>query len=217
MAESTIPPPGTGELPLARSPISPAPPRERHGAWEVSGRRSSAALVLADLTALAKVQVRSQSGDELAERMSVAFGRAQRDGSGNLVVGEAPDEWLVLGPSGRERAILAALDGVGAGAFTTVIDLTHAYVLVRLTGDEASAVLSKLCPVDLSARTTPDGTAFRTALAGLVVTLVRDDVAGHASYLCYCERSSGQYLFDTLRDAGNEFGVDVDRYPEKEI
>ena len=125
----------------------------------------------------------------------------------------------MLGPSGHERAILAALDGVGATTFATVIDLTHGYALLRLTGDKASAVLSKLCPIDLSARTTPDGTAFRTALAGLLVTIVRDDVAGGRSYLCYCERSSGQYLFDTLMEAGNEFGVDVDGYPypDKEI
>jgi heterotetrameric sarcosine oxidase gamma subunit len=217
MADGTPAPSGTVELPLARSPISPAPPRQRHGAWEVSGRRSSAALRLADLTALAKVQVRSQSGGYVSERMSVTFGRAQRDGSGNLVVGEGPGEWLVLGPSGQERDVLAALDGIGAGTFATAIDLTHGYALVRLTGNEASAVLSKLCPIDLSARTTPDGTSFRTGLAGLVVTILRDDVDGEPSYLCYCERSSGQYLFDTLMDAGNEFGVDVDGYPDKEI
>jgi sarcosine oxidase subunit alpha len=49
------------------------------------------------------------------------------------------------------------------------------------------------------------------------VTIVRDYVGGRPSYLCYCERSSGQFLFDTLMDAGNEFGVDADGYPDKEI
>jgi hypothetical protein len=32
------------------------------------------------------------------------------------------------------------------------------------------------------------------------------------SYLLHCERSSGQYLFDTLLDAGREFGVQVDGF-----
>ena len=51
----------------------------------------------------------------------------------------------------------------------------------------------------------------------MVVGVVRDDVDEEASFLVYCERSSGQYLFDVLVDAGEEFAVDVDGYPEVEI
>ena len=32
------------------------------------------------------------------------------------------------------------------------------------------------------------------------------------SYLLHCERSSGQYLADSLLDAGAEFGIGVDRF-----
>jgi sarcosine oxidase subunit alpha len=153
----------------------------------------------------------------VARHLGVDFGRAQRDGSGNLVVGDGPGEWLVLGPSGHEEVIFSGFAGNGTETLTTLIDLTHATVLVRLSGDDAAAVLAKLCPIDLSARTAPGGSAFRTSLAGLAVGLARDDVAGEASYLCYCERSSGQYLFGCLMDAGADFGVDVDGYPDKEI
>jgi heterotetrameric sarcosine oxidase gamma subunit len=123
----------------------------------------------------------------------------------------------VLGPSGQERAICARLEEAGAGSFTTVTDLTHGYALGRLTGEQARAVLSKLCPVDLSARSSPKGSAFRTLFAGLVVCIVRDDVNRDLSYLCYCERSSGQYLFDVIMDAGGEFDIDADGYPDEEI
>jgi heterotetrameric sarcosine oxidase gamma subunit len=203
------------EGPVARSPVRPARPVTRRGNWEVSGRRSPATLRLADLSALAKVQVRSRTQND--GLMGVPFGQAERDGSGNLVIGEGPGEWLALGPSGRERAIRSRLDAIGGASFTTVTDLTHGYALGRLTGEQARAVLSKLCPVDLSARNAPNGTVFRTLFAGLVACVVRDDVNGVLSYLCYCERSSGQYLFDVIMDAGSEFGIDADGYPDTEI
>ena len=206
---------GSGEAPVARSPIGPSLPTRRAGNWEVSDRRSSAQLRLADLSALAKLHVRSQSIHY--QRIAVPFGWALRDTSGHLVVGEGPGEWLVLGPSGGHRAIVAGIDDVGGGPFTTVTDTTHGYALMRLTGAEARGVLSKLCPVDLSASTAPNGHCFRTSLAGLVVGVVRDDVDDQLSYLCYCERSSGQYLFDVILDAGREFGIDVDGYPDEEI
>jgi hypothetical protein len=43
----------------------------------------------------------------------------------------------------------------------------------------------------------------------VVTDVVRDDRDGAASYLLHFERSSGQFLFDALLDAGREFDVDV--------
>jgi heterotetrameric sarcosine oxidase gamma subunit len=205
------------ELPIARSPIRQAPPTRRLGNWVVSGKRSSAPLRLADLSPLAKVRVRDQSRGSGSVRLGVPFGRAQRGYSGNLVIGDAPGEWLVLGPSGHESAIFAHLEEAAVGIFTTMLGVTHGYAVVRLTGNEATAALSKLCPVDLSGRAAPNGTSVRSSVAGMVVGVVRDDVDDEASFLVYCERSSGQYLYDVLIDAGEEYAVDVDGYPEVEI
>ena len=43
----------------------------------------------------------------------------------------------------------------------------------------------------------------------MVTDVVRDDVAGARSYLLHCERSSGQYLWDALLDAGARSAVEV--------
>ena len=51
----------------------------------------------------------------------------------------------------------------------------------------------------------PDGSALRGSVAGVVTDIIRDDVDGTRSYLVHCERSSGQYLWDTLLDAGAEY------------
>jgi glycine cleavage system aminomethyltransferase T len=49
-------------------------------------------------------------------------------------------------------------------------------------------------------------------VAGVATDILRDDRGGTRSYLLHCERSSGQYLFDSLLDAGREFGVEADGF-----
>jgi heterotetrameric sarcosine oxidase gamma subunit len=94
-----------------------------------------------------------------------------------------------------------------------VVDVTHAHALLRLTGTAASGVLEKLCPVDLADPVTPDGAAFRSLVAGVTATVVRDDVEGGRSYLLQCGRSYGQYLRDALLDAGTELVAVADATP----
>ncbi|WP_219417017.1 sarcosine oxidase subunit gamma [Pseudonocardia nigra] len=196
---------------LARSPIAAADPVGEHGGWEVSVRRSTAALTITDCTPLAKVAVRAPVDGAMQRALGVPFGRAARSGDGELVVGSGPGGWLVLAPVGtaaRVRSRLAAT-AAATGEFVSVVDLTHGRALVRLRGGASADLLAKVCAVDLSDAVTPDGAAFRSSVARLVTDVVRDDVDGTRSYLLHCERSSGQYLHDALLDAGAEFGIDA--------
>jgi heterotetrameric sarcosine oxidase gamma subunit len=200
---------------LARSPIAPAEPVEvRHG-WQVSARRCTAALQLSDRCPLAKVAVRPVGGaaasrtdsaqsTAIAEALGTGFGQAVRRADGVLVVGSGPGEWLLLGAPGTAGVLIA-----GAPPGSQAVDLTHGRALVRLTGADAARTLSKVCAIDLRDRATANGAAFRSTVAKVVTDVVRDDLDGVRSYLLHCERSSGQYFFDALLDAGQEFGIDV--------
>jgi sarcosine oxidase subunit gamma len=214
---------------IARSPVRPVEPAELAG-WQVTGRVSAADLTLTDVTPLAKVMIRAPHDGAAARLLGVPFGRAARDSAGDLVTGSGPGEWLVLGPAGGQTALAQRLTELTAPAaaqeLVTVLDLTHAQVLLRLTGPAAAGVLAKVCAIDLADAVTPDGTAFRSSVARVVTGLTRDDVARPAvpapagpgpagpvpSYLLGCERSYGQYLFDALLDAGAEFGIDIDGF-----
>lgn len=207
--------------PIARSPIRPRPPLKEHAGWEVSAVSSTAALRLADLTPLSKFQVRAAPGSPAATALACTFGRSRRDGS-SLVVGSGPDEWLVLSPAGTSPALLSAIpasDGrePSAGGLVSVVDVTHAGFLLRLTGAAAAELFSRVCAINLADVVTPDGAAFRSSVARIVCDVVRDDVGGARSYLVHGDRSSGQYLFDSLLEVGREFALEVDGYPEKEI
>ena len=207
--------------PVARSPIAPAPPEAVVAGWAVSGRRSAAALTLTDHTPLAKVAVKASWDGAMAEILGVRFGRAARqswelDGSTRdvLLTGSGPGEWLVLAAPGQQAPVVDSLEksAARAGELVTVVDVTHGRALVRLTGQRSADLLAKECGVDLDDAVCPDGSALRSAVAGVATDLARDDLKGVRSYLLHCERSSGQYLFDSLLDAGGEFGTEVDGF-----
>jgi heterotetrameric sarcosine oxidase gamma subunit len=203
--------------PVARSPIAPAPPVTVEHGWEISARRSGADLRIMDCNPLAKVLVLASTDGKLARTLGVPFGRSARDEHGTLVVGSGPGEWLLLAPPGANAAVIRRVEEVPDEGLVSVFDATHGRALMRVTGARAPDLLAKVCGVDLSEEVTPDGAAFRSSVAKLVTDVVRDDRDGERSYLLHCERSSGQYLFDALLDAGDEFGIEVEGFTAPEM
>jgi sarcosine oxidase subunit alpha len=98
----------------------------------------------------------------------------------------------------------------------SVFDATHGRALVTITGARAADLLAKVCAIDFSGEITPDGAAFRSSVAKVVTDIVREDRDGELSYLLHCERSSGQYLFGALLDAGEEFGIEIEGFAAQE-
>jgi heterotetrameric sarcosine oxidase gamma subunit len=201
--------------PVARSPIPQPPPTAIVDGWEVHVGRSSAPLRLVDCTPLAKVLVRTLPDSEVAAGLGVGLGRAARDRHGTLVVGSGPDEWLLLAAPGKEQEVAERVRAMpcGDGTLVSVVEVfSHGRALLRLTGVAGPKLLAKVCAVDFADRVTPNGAAFRTAVAKVATDVIRDDLNGERSYLLHCERSSGQYLFGALLDAGAELGVEQDGF-----
>jgi len=199
-------------MPVARSPISPAPPVTVEHGWEVSVRRTNADLRITDCTPLAKVLVLASMDGEVARALGLPFGRAARDEHGALVVGSGPGEWLLLAPPGTATEVADRVDAVPDDGLVSVVEVTHGRALMRISGAQTPDLLAKVCAIDFSEEVTPDGAAFRSSVAKLVTDVVRGDESGVRSYLLHCERSSGQYLFDSLLDAGDEFSIEIDGF-----
>ena len=223
MAERTL---------LALSPIAAPPPCVVVAGWEVSARRSTAPLRIRDCTPLAKVLVRADLAGDVARSLGVALGQATRDEHGALVIASGPGEWTLLASPGTAQAVASRVEAIPDSGLVSVLNVTHASAVIRLIGTDTIRLLAKVCAIDFADTATPNGAAFRTSVAKLVTDVVRDDVPLSAvtpnassatedsgslplavrSYLLYCERSSGQYLFDALVDAGVEFDIDVDGF-----
>lgn len=204
-----------GTEPVARSPITPPPPVLVIDGWEVSGRHAVAGLTLTDATPLAKVQVRAPAGGHAAAELAVPFGRVVRRADRTIVAGSGPGEWLLLAAPGQGAALAgwaAELAARSPGEPVTATDMTHGRALIRLTGPRGADVLRKVCGIDFSDRTTPDGAAFRSSVAAVATDVLRLDTDGVRCYLLHCERSSGAYLFGELLAAGHEFAIEIDGF-----
>jgi heterotetrameric sarcosine oxidase gamma subunit len=194
--------------PVARSPIPTRAPTIVDG-WEVTDRRSEASLQLADLSALAKVQVRAAEDGPLSAALGVDFLGVARDEHGVLVTGSGPGEWTLIGPIGSAGAIAERIALTDVRERVTVTDLTHGRALMRLSGEAGPEVLATMCGIDLDDRSTPNASCLRSSVAKVTTDIVRDDHDTRRSYLMHCDRSSGRYLFETLLEAGRTFGLDV--------
>ncbi len=196
--------------PVARGAVQVGNAKTKVGDWEVSAQPSTGPLTVEDQTVLTKIEVRSTFNGSAAKQLQTSFGRAIRDDQGRLIVGSGPGQWHVFGEPGTADELLKELQQMADSAdeLTTVVDLTHGRAVFRITGPESVELLSKLCSIELSDDMVPNGSALRGSVAGVVTDIVRDDVDGTRSYLIHCERSSGQYLWDTLFDAGAEYRLE---------
>jgi heterotetrameric sarcosine oxidase gamma subunit len=162
-----------------------------------------APLTLQDVSSTTKVFVRAGPETDACGRLSTPFATSRTE-DGVLIAGQRPDEWILLG---RATAVGAVIDGLDRSGHVSVIDATHSRALFRLTGADAASVLEKLCSLDWNDHMTPDGAAVSGSVARVTCDIVRNDREGRRSYLISCDRSYGQYLFEVILDAGQEFGI----------
>jgi sarcosine oxidase subunit alpha len=86
-------------------------------------------------------------------------------------------------------------------------NLTSTLTVVQLVGPCSRELLCKLTALDLSPHRFTDLTCAQGSVAKVHALVVRADVSSELAYEVYCGREFGEYLWDTLRDAGQEFGA----------
>ena len=112
--------------------------------------------------------------------------------------------WLVA--TAQDAASLVGLPDLLAGQ-AAVTDLSHARIVLRLSGPEARAALATLCRIDLHPKAFGPGRTAQTPL-GQISALIHcvDDAPAFDLYL---PRSLARSATDMLMDAGTGFGLQV--------
>jgi heterotetrameric sarcosine oxidase gamma subunit len=208
--------------PVARGPIAPSSPAVVIAGWELSAKPSTSRLRLVDCSACDKILVRAGTSTALAQTIEAERNRIAHDQQNSIIAQMASDLWLIIDPPCASRFSQLA-QGINESYADNVVDVTHAYAMIRIYGADSAKLMTKLCAIDFSEKTLANGSALRTSIAGLVSDLIRDDLAGGfattrdsadriRSYVLLCERSAGKYLFDALLDAGSEFEIDVEGF-----
>jgi len=86
-------------------------------------------------------------------------------------------------------------------------NLTSALAAVQLVGPCSHELLRKLTALDLSPQQFADLTCVQGEIAKVHALVIRADVGSKLAYEVYCGREFAEYVWDTLRDAGQEFAA----------
>lgn len=169
-------------------------------------------LHVSDLSGVPVVLIQGEAEGALAKQFSAVPSKP-----GQVVdVGEGflarlmPQEFYLFGKS--TEAKLPSATGIEAGfgnAFVHAADLTHGKAVVKLSGATAAQALSKICGLDFDETVFPTGQVKQTSAAKIKTLIARSDENDTPTYYLQVERPFGQYFWETLWDAGQEFGMSV--------
>jgi len=112
-----------------------------------------------------------------------------------------PDEWLLKLPAGQGDAVEAAIRAALVGKHISVVQIGSGNTTFTLQGPAAADLLSRGCPLDLHARSFPDGSLAQSHVAKANVVLLC--VKAETSYEITVRRSFAEYLFKWLCEAGS--------------
>ena len=165
-------------------------------------------LALADETPNGKLLL---EGDQAASVLMEAFDldslkvNEGRDGIYRL----RNDLFFVSTPPGREVRTQRKLTNTlkTSEQFVTVTDITHGRAEIRVIGPHSQELLSKVCGLDFHPSVFPNETAKQSSLAKTTQLIIRRDIGELSAFSIIGSQSLGSYVWDTMMEAGREFGV----------
>jgi sarcosine oxidase subunit gamma len=112
-----------------------------------------------------------------------------------------PDEWLLKTAAGTGDPIEASLRTALVGKHFSVVQIGSGNTTFSLQGAAAADLLSRGCPLDLHARSFPDGSLAQSHISKANVVLYC--LKAQESFEITVRRSFAEYLFKWLCEAGS--------------
>ncbi len=195
---------------------------EGHWRWpeaftapEEEVQRVRAAVGLADLSPLGKLDLRGHDLDQLLQALAGAplpsvssIGRiCLRGASECLCCRLAQDELLLLTAPLDLEAVAGVLQFGLEGACAHLTDLTSALVALDLAGPRATEVVSKVMALDLRPSVFPPLALAQGGLVRMHAIVMRLDLGSNLNYRLLVGREHAEFVWDVLLDAGAEFDI----------
>lgn len=182
---------------------------------EEEAERVRKAVGLADVSPVGKLDLQGQDLDRLLEEVSGAPPPAVNS-VGRFLLGEsaeclgcrlARDECLLLTAPSDLEAVRAALEPRLETWCAHLTDLTSTLAALDLAGPAGPEVLAKLVALDLRSAVFPPLALAQAGLARVHTIVIRLDLGRHLAYRLLIPREHGEFVWDVLLDAGQEFGM----------
>lgn len=165
-------------------------------------------LVLADETSNGKLLL---EGDQVESVLMDAFdlGSLKINKGHGGIYRLRTDLFFISTTPGREvraqKKLATALKA--SEQFVTVTDITHGRAEIRVIGPHSQELLSKVCGLDFHPSAFPNETAKQSSLAKTTQLIIRCDIGELPAFSIIGVQSLGPYVWDTMMEAGREFGV----------
>ncbi len=175
---------------------------------------ASSDLKMSDLTGVPVMLVQGEAGDILQKHLAdiPANPGDLVEVDQGFVARLRPTEFYLFGTSpAADLPSAAALNNsfVEAKHFAHATELTHGKATLKLAGPVAVEALSKICGLDFDNSVFPNMQVKQTSVAKVKTLIARCDAGSLPIYYLHVGRPFGQYFWDIVWDAGQEFGIVV--------
>ncbi|HDS0917530.1 TPA: sarcosine oxidase [Pseudomonas putida] len=166
---------------------------------------------LTDLTELARVGFRGSDSaaylQQLGYDLPAQPNHAVRQDDGSWVARLSQTEYLLLGNLANDGARVAGLEAgwVQDAPRNYLLPRQDSHAWLQLSGVYGSAVMAKLCAVDLRAGAFPVGAVAQTSVARINVIVVNVGSDERPALQLLFDRASLGYLREAMLDAMDEF------------
>ncbi|MFV3288905.1 sarcosine oxidase [Pseudomonas sp. NY11955] len=170
------------------------------------------ACALTDLTALARVGFRGSDSAAYLQRRGYQLptqpNQAVRQDDGSWVARLSQAEYLLLGSLADDGARVAGVEAewVQDAQRNYLLPRQDSHAWLQLSGVHGSAVMAKLCGVDLRAGAFPPGAVAQTSAARVNVVVVNVGSDARPVLQLLFDRASLAYMCEAVLDAMDEFG-----------
>lgn len=89
----------------------------------------------------------------------------------------------------------------------SITDVSSVYTALLLIGQQSRAVLQKLSSLNVSDTAMRNQTTAQASLAQIHCIVTREDIGNKTAFQLLIGREYGEYAWNTLMDAGAEFGI----------
>lgn len=130
------------------------------------------------------------------------------DGGERSIQWLSPDEWLLVVPGGEEFALEGKLREVLGNAHYAIVNVSGGQTLIELEGEKARELLMKSTSCDVHPDAFPVGRGVTAVFAKASLILRRPS---EERWELVLRRSFADYCYRWILDAGEEYGIGVER------
>ncbi len=155
--------------------------------------------------------IQSSAPGSLALQVGQVVRQGLLDGQGAvldqvLLCRLAHDQLFLLTSPEKTQAVVASL-GQHLDGCLHLVDMTSVYAGMVVAGPWGGETLAKVTELNLSLSALPDLSCVQGSVAQVHALAVRADRGDLACYEVYVSRDLGEFVWDAIVDAGQEFGI----------